>query len=315
MRLLSFVIPCYCSQKTIAAVVWELVKIVGTRKDLFDYEIILVNDSSKDNTWEAICGLCEADPKIRGISFARNFGQHAAVMAGFAIAKGDLVVSLDDDGQTPVDELFSLVDKLDEGYDIVFAKYIEQGKRPFFRRLGTSGKEAMNEIVLGKPRDLVFNSFFIARAFVIEEVLRYTNPYPYLGGLLYRTSTNAANAEVLHRKRMYGSSTYTFNKLVRLLLNELTSFSVKPLRIATVLGLAVSLIGFIFILVVIIRKIAMPHISAGWSSTVSILLFVSGIQMIMMGLIGEYVGRIYISLNKTPQYVIKEKRNVESKKP
>lgn len=315
MKKLSFVIPCYCSEKTLPGVVREINKIMMSRQNAFDYEIILVNDASpKDRTKEVIEELCEKDKRIKGMSFSRNFGQHSAVMAGFSVAEGDYIVNLDDDGQIPLDELFLLIEKLEEGYDLVFAKYIETEKRSWIRKMGTSGREWLNGVLLEKPKDLVFNSFFVARRFVIEEVLQYKNPYPYLGGLLYRATHNVVNVEVHHRARAQGSSGYTIRKLARLMLNEMTSFSVKPLRIATVAGMLTGGIGFLWMIFIIIRKLTISSISDGYSSLMATILFLGGVQLITVGLLGEYIGRIYISLNNAPQYVVKERFNLEARK-
>lgn len=313
MQLISFVIPCYRSANTIGIVVQEITDVIAQRSDTFDYEIILVNDASPDNTLDVIRKLCAEDMRIKALNLSRNFGQHPAVMAGFGAARGDLVVSMDDDGQTPASEVFRMIEKLEEGYDIVFARYQKEERRSWFRRIGTEGKEAMNRIMLGKPKEIVFNSFFVVRRYVVQEVIKYINPYPYLGGLLYRTSSNVANIDVHHRKRAAGSSTYTIHKLIRIILNEMTSFSVKPLRIATLMGSVLAAIGFLFMLAVILRRALQPGIPAGWSSIISIMLFLGGMQMILLGIIGEYIGRIYICLNKTPQYVIKETINMFSR--
>ncbi len=312
MKKISFVIPCYCSENTLPGVVQEIETVMASRSDAFSYEVILVNDASpRDHTRDVIEKMCQEKSYIKGLSFSRNFGQHSAVMAGFSVASGDYIVNMDDDGQIPLDELFLLVDKLEEGYDLVFAKYIETVKRSWVRQMGTRAREWTNGVLLEKPREIVFNSFFIARRFVIEEVLRYKNPYPYLGGLLYRATHNVANVEVHHRARAQGSSGYTLHKLIRLMLNEMTSFSVKPLRVATIAGLLVGGMGFLWMLFIIGRKIFVPTVDSGYSSLMATILFLGGLQLITVGLLGEYIGRIYISLNNSPQYVIKERFNIE----
>ena len=312
MEKISFVIPCYCSSNTVESVVNEIEAAMKPRGDDYDHEIILVNDYSTDNTEYVIMQLCKYNSKVKGLSFSRNFGQHSAVMAGFSCATGHYIVNLDDDGQTPVDHVFHLLDKIEEGYDIVFARYNELTRRNIIRRVGTHIKETMNHYLLGKPNNIVFNSFFIARKFVIDEVLNYKNPYPYLGGLLIRATTNIANVEVPHRPRMHGKSTYTITKLIRIMLNEFTSFSVKPLRIASVIGIIFSFIGFVSAIFVVINKIVKPDVSTGWSSLISVLLFIGGIQMIIMGLIGEYIGRIYEEVKERPMYIIAERIDGEN---
>jgi undecaprenyl-phosphate 4-deoxy-4-formamido-L-arabinose transferase len=181
----SFVIPCYNSEKTIENVVNEIISTIQKRSS-YQYEIVLVNDCSKDNVWDEIKRLAAKDENIKGISFAKNFGQHSALMAGYNKATGDVIVSLDDDGQTPADEVYSLIDKLDEGYDVVYASY-EQKKHSFARNIGTKINNVMCEKLLGKPKGLMITSFFVARKFVIDEAKKYQNSYAYVPGLILRT--------------------------------------------------------------------------------------------------------------------------------
>jgi glycosyltransferase involved in cell wall biosynthesis len=306
LRILSFIIPCYKSSGTIKTVIDEIIMTVASREN-YDYEIILVNDCSPDNTIEVLKKLSE-NYKIKVIDLAKNFGQHAALMAGFNYFTGDVVICLDDDGQTPANDVFSLIDKLDQGYDVVYAKYNHK-KHSFFRNFGSSVNELMARHLIGKPKDLFLSSYFVARPFVIQEMTKYTNPYPYVIGLVLRTTNKIANVDINHRERANGQSGYTLTKLLRLWFNGFTAFSVKPLRIATFTGcLLAIMVYFVF---VIVNKIANPQVPAGWSSLMAITLLIGGIILFMLGLIGEYIGRIYISLNNSPQYVVKGTNNIE----
>ena len=307
---ISFVIPCYNSTNTIEVVVNEITETMQAQMPEYTYEIVLVNDCSPDGTtFQKITELANKDSHIKGVNLARNFGQPSAVMAGMSITKGDYVVCGDDDGQTPFDELPKLFAKIKEGYDVVEAKYTQREKRSVFRRFGTAMNENMATWLTQKPKDIVLTSYWVLRRYVVEEILKYPNPYPYLGGLMMRTTQNVCNVEVSHRERLEGKSGYSFKRLLGLWLNGFTSFSVKPLRMFTVVGAITSLIGFIMGIVVVIRKIVNPEILAGYSSTMAVMLFLFGVLFMFLGLIGEYVGRIYISLNKAPQYVIKETIN------
>lgn len=301
---LSFVIPCYRSEKTIEIVVAEIEERMQERRGL-DYEIVLVNDCSPDDVWKVIQKLAADKPYITGVNLAKNFGQHCALMAGYAYSKGEYVVSLDDDGQIPLESLFTLYDKLEEGYDVVCAYYREK-KRTIIRKFGTWMANKMGEIMLGQPKGMVGSSFYIARRFVIEEMLRYDKSYPYLWGLVLRTTRNIACVETEHRSRIEGTSGYSFGKLLGLWINGFTAFSVKPLEWGTYMGVFMAIVGFVYALVTIIRKLLGADIMLGWSSTISILLIVGGMILVMLGLIGEYVGRIYICINNSPQYVVKE---------
>ena len=306
---ISFVIPCYRSEATLVDVVNEIIATVSTRSD--DYEIIMVNDNSPDNVYDIIKDLCKNNSKLKAIDFAKNFGQHAALMAGYSLCTGDIVFSVDDDGQAPIDELYSLIDKINEGYDVVYGAY-KSRKHSFFRNFGSKVNEIMSRILIGKPKNLKQTSFFAAKKFVITEILKYNNAYPYIGGLMIRTTSKIANVVVNHRERQSGKSGYTLKKLLSLWFNGFTAFSVKPLRISSILGLFCSFLGMIYGIYTIVRKLIDPNIIIGYSSTLAVILFIGGIIMLMLGLIGEYLGRIYICINKSPQYVIREKIDYSS---
>ena len=304
MEKLSFVIPCYGSETTIEIVVNEIRETLKQRPE-YDYEIILVNDCSPDRVWPRIRALALADSHITGIDLAKNFGQHAALMAGYRHCTGDLIISLDDDGQTPACELFTLVDKMKEGWDVVYASYAHK-MHSGFRNFGTWMNERMTESLIGKPKGLRVTSYFIMRRFIADEILRYENAYPYIEGLIFRATRNIANVPVTHHERMVGESGYTFSKLLALWFNGFTAFSVKPLRIATFCGSACACIGFLYGIYVVIRKLVDSSIEMGWSSIIASIFFLGGLILIMLGLIGEYIGRIYISINNAPQYTIRQ---------
>lgn len=310
MKKVSFVIPCYRSENTIAGVVEEIEKTMFALKASYDFEIVLVNDSSPDNTMGTIRKLCEAKKYIIGIGFARNFGQHAALMAGLRQATGDYVVCLDDDGQTPADEVSKLLDKLEEGYDAVYAKY-EHKQHSGFRNLGSKVNELMTRVMLEKPKELYVSSYFAVKRFIVEDMIRYENSYPYVIGLVLRSTKNITNVVVNHREREEGSSGYTLKKLLALWFNGFTAFSVKPLRIATCVGVLCACAGFLYGIYIIINRFVNPDVPLGYSSMMAALVFFCGMIMVMLGLIGEYIGRIYISMNSSPQYVIRERINAE----
>lgn len=309
----SFVIPCYRSEKTLESVVNEITDTMHTL-DEYDYEIILVNDCSPDNTFGVIRQLCEKNNKITGISHAKNFGQHAALMAGFSFVTGDVVVCLDDDGQTPANEVGKLLDKINEGYDVVYAEY-EHKQHSGFRNWGSHVNKVMTEIMLNKPKELYISSYFAARRFVVDEMLNYKGAYPYVIGLVLRTTRCICNVPVNHRERMEGNSGYTFKKLLALWMNGFTSFSILPLRIASYGGSLIAFIGFIYAIYVVIAKLLHPERMLGWSSTISVILILGGLILLLLGLMGEYVGRIFISINNSPQYVIRDVIIPKSEEP
>ena len=303
-KLVSFVIPCYRSAQTIGKVVEEI-SVTLERSKQYRYEIILVNDASPDNTFEVIRSLCEKRKEICGVNLARNFGQHAALMAGFRYAHGDIIVCLDDDGQTPAEEVPKLLARLEEGYDVVYARY-EIKKHSAFRNFGSHVNEWMTRVMLGKPKELYLSSYFAVKRFIVDEMLRYTNPYPYVIGLVLRATKNITNVDVKHRERQVGTSGYTIGKLMALWFNGFTAFSIKPLRVATAIGAFSAIAGFLYGIYTIVKKLVNPNVVIGFSSLMSAMVFIGGMVMLMLGIIGEYIGRIYISMNNSPQYVIRE---------
>ena len=201
-----------------------------------------------------------------------------------------------------------LLDKLEEGYDAVYAKY-EHKHHSAFRNLGSKVNELMARVMLEKPDNLYVSSYFAVKRFVVEDMIQYENSYPYVIGLVLRATGNITNVVVNHRDREEGVSGYTLKKLFGLWFNGFTAFSVKPLRIATCFGGFCAILGFLYGIYTIIKRLVNPNVPMGFSSTMAAIVFFGGMIMLMLGLIGEYIGRIYISLNNSPQYVIREKLN------
>lgn len=309
MKFLSFVIPCYCSQQTIEDVISEIHNKMSERKD-YSYEIIAVNDASPDNVYNVLKSLCQNDDRLKAVNLAKNSGKPSAQMAGYALAKGDIIVDLDDDGQCPIDRLWDLIEPLYNGYDVVYARYPDR-KQSAFKNFGSKVNALMARYIIGQPKDLYISNFSAHKRFVSQEMIKYTNPYPYCTGLILRTTSKIRNVDMVERERAAGVGHFTFKKSLKLWLNGLTAFSVKPLRISTILGAICALIGFIFGITTIINKFIHPNVLIGYSSTMAVMLFIGGMIMLMLGMIGEYIGRIYICINNSPQYVIRETINVE----
>ena len=309
---ISYIIPCYRSTATLPQVVAEITETMKTI-DKYDYEIILVNDCSPDDTFETIKRLAGEDERIIGLSLAKNFGQHGALMAGLNEAKGDIVVCLDDDGQTPADEVGKLLNAIENGADAVYASYSHKKHSPF-RNFGSWINDRMACAMLGKPKNLKVSSYFAVKRFVVDEMCKYTQGFPYVIGLVLRTTKNIVNVEVNHRNREVGESGYTFAKLMGLWFNGFTAFSVKPLRIATFVGAMSAMVGFLYGIYTIIKKIFIrpDALVTGFSALMSVMVFMCGIMMLMIGMVGEYMGRTYLAMNNTPQYVVAEKTSNEA---
>ncbi len=302
---ISIVIPCYCAEKNIDIVIDKIYQAMKLRPDIV-FEIILVNDNSKDGTWYKIKELSEIHSEIVGINFSKNFGQHNALMAGFKASNGTLIMTSDDDGQTPIDKIWDFMDKINEGYDVVCAKYIARERKGISRKLGSYINERTQQKLLDKPKNIALASFFMAKRFVIEEICKYEQPFPYLAGLLLRTTQNISNIELIQEQRASGKSGYNLKKLIRLWVNGFTSFSVKPLHFFIKLGFGVSTLGGILAIYAIIKKIIYEaYVLSGYTSMVAIICLIGGMNLMVLGVVGEYIGRIYMCINNYPQYVIK----------
>ena len=312
--LISFIIPCYKSANTLESVVDTIQNMMENRTD-YEGEVVLVNDASPDDTWGTISRLCRKYDNVTGVDLAKNSGQQSAIMAGLRHTSGDLVAVSDDDGQTPIETIFEFYECMQEGgYDVVCADYHGRGKRSAFRRLGSWANNEMARMFMDKPEDLSLSVYFLAKRFVIEEMIRYTNAYPHMEGLLIRTTRNIGNVQVDQKERASGSSGYNLKKLLSTWINGLTTFSIKPLRLAVFFGMLMALIGFIVIIVLVVIKLTYPGMAIGWTSLVATNILVGGMIMLVLGVIGEYVGRIYLCINQNPQYVVREVLEIEKKK-
>ena len=309
-KIISFVIPCYKSEKSIKSVVDEINDTVSQNKN-YDYEIIAVNDNSPDNVWKVLTEIADTNKKVKIINLAKNMNKPGAVMAGLNHVNGDYIVTMDDDGQCPMENLWEIITPLEEGHDVAMAKYTKY-KQTFFKSFGTKVNKKMSEIIIGKPKNLEFTNFIAIKRYICDEIVKYKNPYIYYAGLILRVTDDIINVPMQERNRLYGSTTFNLKKMISIWLNGFTAFSIKPLRLATVLGIIMAIFGFLYGAYIIVNKLINPKILQGYSSIMSAILFVGGIIMIMLGIIGEYIGRIYISINNSPQYVIKETKNINN---
>lgn len=308
---ISFVIPCYRSEDTIRDVLQEIRDVMSIRPE-YDYETVCVNDCSPDNVYGVLCDIASNDDKLVVVNFSRNFGKASAVLAGCNQATGDYIVSLDDDGQCPVDKTWDLVDALiNDECDIAMADYPVK-KESLIKRLGSKVNNSVMKMLIYQPDDVVMNNFLAMKRFVAEEITKYTNPYPCLHPLFLQATHSIKMIPMEERDRFDGkASGFTFIKSFMLMINGFTNFSVKPLRMASVLGAIVALCGFIYGIVTVINKLINPNVYAGYTSIMAVLLFIGGILMILLGIIGEYIGRIYICINNAPQYIVKNVVNKE----
>lgn len=308
--LISVVIPCYRSVKTLPFVVDEI-RGEFAKHPGYDYQLVLVNDGSPDDTCGVIRELCRQDANITGIDLSRNFGQACARMAALPYIKGDCAVYMDDDGQHPAAGIFLLLEKLQEGYDVVYASFRHK-KHSLFKRVTSRMHKKIGEWLGTSPRGVRVSPFFMIDRLMVEELKKYHSPFPGIVAYLLRISARHGNAEIEHRARIAGRSGYSLKKLILLWLNVVTSFSIIPLRIASVLGMLVGAGGFLAMVVIVVRKLLNPGIVLGYTSLISVILLIGGVIMMMLGIIGEYLGRMYMTISDMPQYTIRETMNVEA---
>lgn len=306
----SFVIPCYNSSESIRHVV-ELTMEEMEKMNRREFEFVLVNDySSSPKTMPVLKKLAEEYPCVTVLNLAKNAGQHNAIMAGLNYAKGDILIGMDDDMQTHPSQLPYLFEELEKGYDIVYGYYPEK-KHSAFRNFGSWVNYISVRILIGKPKELKTSSYWVARKFVRDSVIEYQAPYAYIQGLFLRTTRNISCIPIQHFQREEGESNYTFKRLIKLWSN-IIGFSITPLRLTEYCGFGLSLLSIIAAVVVLIRKILNPAMALGWPSLMIVICFFSGIQLMFLGLIGEYIGRMFLGLNRQPQYVIREVIRQES---
>lgn len=301
----SVIIPCYRSDQTIRKVV-ELTMAEFEKMGRGDYEFVLVDDYSPDGgkTVQALRGLVEDYDCVRVVELAKNSGQHNAVMAGLNFAKGDILIAMDDDMQTHPSQLPIILEKLDKGYDIVYGYYPTK-KHSKFRNFGSYVNYMTVRILLDKPKELKTSSFWAVKKFVRDYAIQYPSAYTHLQGVFLRITRNISSVPIQHFEREVGTSNYTMKKLLQLWSN-IMGFSVVPLRLAMYLGYFFAGIGFLGAVGVVIRKIVRPVTYIGWPSMMVCICFFSGIILVFMGLIGEYIGRIFLGMNNNPQFVVRQ---------
>ena len=300
---LSIVIPLFNAALTLPALYRELaaLEISG------GFELVLVNDGSRDETEEIALNLVRGSQiPITFLNLSRNFGEHNAVLAGLRASNGQYVITMDDDLQNPPSEVLKLLSTAEsEKRDVVYAIY-EQKEHAWWRNVGSKLTNLIADYVVEKPRRLYLSSFRCMTRLVADEVAKSSTPYPYIDGLVFQVTQNAGVVRVRHMERQQGRSGYTIRKLLRLWMSMLVNFSVLPLRLMTIAGMITSVLGFIAVIEVVLEHLLKKN-PTGWSSTMAAILLLSGIQLLLLGIMGEYVGRIYLGISHKPQSVVRSK--------
>ncbi len=309
---LSFVVPLYNTGEGL----YPLLDAFRCLSVPESWELVLVDDGSTDGTFAAAKrSVADFPAPVTLVELARNFGEHAAVLEGYRRARGEFVVNLDDDLQNPLSEAVKLVRHLREsGAEVVYSRYVEK-KHPWARNVASGLANRCATFLLGKPRDLYLSSFRALRRELIERIGGYRGPYPYIDGLILGATNRIATLQVEHVERREGKSSYTLRKLVRLAMSLLFDFSVMPLRIASVLGGLLCVLGALILAEVVIETVFVGPRQLGWGSLMGALTVFSGAQLLMLGLIGEYVGRAFLTVSGKPQSLVRAFIQHERQRP
>lgn len=300
---LSFVIPVFNGGATVGGVVER----IHSRHDDLRIEVVLVNDGSVDDTEQVCAELVERyGGSVTYLHLARNFGEHSAVLAGLNHSRGAYVAVLDDDGQNPPEEVRALYDAIREGgQDVVYGRYREK-RHGWLRNLGSRFNDRVANLMLRKPRELYLSSFKILNRFAVDEITRYQGSFPYIDGLILRTTRNIGQIDVEHRERAASRSGYTLRKLVRLWMNMFLNFSITPLRLSALLGVCTSMVSLLLLVAIVIDKLFIdPDVPHGLPTVLVIVVFFAGVQLVILGTIGEYLGRLFLDHSKSPQFVVR----------
>ncbi len=306
---LSVVIPVYKG----AASIGELVEALRALDIAGGLEIVLVVDGSPDNSFEVCRDLMrQPGAPITLVNLNRNFGEHNAVMAGLAQARGAYTITMDDDLQNPPEEVKRLFEHTrDGGYDLVYTFYASK-QHAAWRNLGSAFTNWCADRLIDKPKGLYLSSFRCMNAFVREQIVPYKGPYPYVDGLLMQVTQNIGRLQVKHLPRAAGRTNYTLRRLVRLWLSMFLNFSVMPLRLASLTGIGLSALGFLGFVVILLEALINRDLPTGWASTMSAVVLLAGVQLLILGVMGEYLGRMFLTANQKPQYVVREVLRSES---
>lgn len=307
MKSLSFVIPCYGSEQIVETVINDIEKKV-LEKEEYSLEIIAVNDCSPDHVMDVLRQRAVKDKTLKVINLAGNVGKHRAILAGYKKAKGDYIVICDDDGQCPIERLWDLLDPLVQGHDMAIAKYSKK-KESFLKRIGSKANSLTSQKLIGKPKDIVFSNFIARQKYICDAMIRYSNVFPYLEGLSLHITKDVVMVPMEEHERLAGHSHFSFKKSFNLWLDGFTAFSVKPLRVSFVIGGITGVLGAIIGIAFVIRNWILSIDTPASIGISGLILFMFGVLFLILGLMGEYVGRAYITASNYPQYVIKETIN------
>ena len=303
---LSVVIPVYGSEQVLPELVAQLIAVMATLSEINkNFEIIFVCDRSPDKSWNVIQELARTYSQVQGILLRTNAGQHNALMAGLARAKGEIIVTMDDDLQHSPSDIPQLLNELKQGNDVVFASF-KNRNHALWKVWGSRLNDAVACYLLKKPKNLYLSPFRAMKACIRNEIVNYKGPYVYIDGLILSVTRDIGTLEVEHHERHAGDSGYSFGKSISLWLKMATNFSVVPLRVTSLFGVIFAGCGFLLAILLIIQKFTINIMPVGWTSLIVTVLIIGGVQLLAIGVLGEYLGKVLLTLNAKPQYVIAE---------
>jgi len=267
-----------------------------------DFEIILVEDCGKDRSWEVIQKIGKKDSRIKGIKLSRNFGQHAATLCGFSRAQGDWVITLDDDMEQKPEDISKIYKKALEGYDLVYGVYTQRSHSSWRNITSTIGRKLFNIAI--PSLNYEYTSFRIIKKSVAKELLSFDSPFPFVDGYLSWVTNNYSTIPISHEIRRSGASNYTMKKLITHMINIFVTFSDLPLRLVSWVGILSFLLGLLWLSVILVRKLLIGITVSGWASTMAGIILFGGLQLLILGIFGEYLSRMNFKSSKKPLFLI-----------
>ena len=302
--IVSILIPVYKNEGGLEQLVKRIAASMAVSSYGQSFELILIDDCSPDNSWQVIQALAASHAFLQGATLSRNFGQHNAIMAGLNLVKGRYVVLMDDDLQHPPEAIPSMIDELVAGADVCYTRYANR-QHAAWKVAGSKFNDLVASWLLSKPKGLYLSSFKALKRGIADQIRSHEGPFAYLDGLILDITRRIVSVEIQHGTRAYGEGNYGFKKSLSLWLRMVTGTSIAPLRLVTIMGGIVALLGFFGAIFVIVGKLLYPDESKGWASIIVIILLTSGLQTMFVGILGEYLGRIHLRLNNKPQYLFR----------
>lgn len=300
---ISIVIPVYNSHECVAELSRQIADALGSAG--ISYEQIMVNDCSRDSSWDEIKKEAEKNPNLLGINLRKNGGQDSAILTGLNYAKGKWIVIMDDDLQHSPYDIPKLYEESKKGFDVVYANF-EAKKQKLWKNLGSWFNGKISEIALDKPKGIYLSPFKIVSGDVVKEMVKFDNLFPYIDGLILQVTRNITQIDIEHHKRELGKSNYNLVKSIKVFLRMLFGFSTMPLNLASYTGFFSAAVGLVLAIVYAVQYFTGKADVTGWTTLVILLLILGGLILVSLGIIGKYLGQMYLTVNRQPKFVVKE---------